>query len=770
MIKTILSVLFVLCSWPLLSTELDASPTEHVPGQFVVWLHPKAAPSVISEHAFLDRGMGLKSVERLNPRYNIWLFQLDNPALEPEALMWLQDQPEVQIVQLNHTNIQHRALPNDSLFFKQWHLQNDGTNGGNGQSDMDAAGAWNVCTGGLTAHGDEIVVAVIDQGFDTNHADLQANYFFNKGEIPGNGIDDDDNGFVDDHRGWNFYTNSNVHAYNNHGTHVAGIVGATGNNDMGISGVNWRVKVLPITGASTLESTVIQAYAYVLEMRKAYNESHGQRGAYIVATNSSFGVDKGQPEDYPIWCAFYDSLGHEGIISAAATANANVDVDSVGDIPTTCPSDFLIAVTNSNSEDELNGFAATGAEHIDLAAPGTRIYSTTLNGTYGNSSGTSMSSPQVAGAIALMQAAICSDDFDQSFHNPAERARELKQQMITTGVDSIAGFQTLMQSGGRLNLAKCVAAVNNGCFEVAVNASVSNCGQCNGQLTAMIRGGVPPFQYHWSNGDTSATLSDACPGLYTLTVTDAQGDSALFTTVVSNAEGMSLEWDLQHPLCAGDENGAITIDTEASVIWSDGATGSTRTLLSGGTYSASIDDSSGCSQHLHFNLISPQPMIVSGAPVLPTSAQANDGSLTAEVRGGVGPYEFEWEDGSSGRTIVNRSEGWYMVTVTDAQGCELVDSLLLGYPVGVNEFKPAEDGVRLYPNPAHNDLNIKAEVGIKYLQIFNAQGQLIHDESVKIEEGETVRLGIRHMASGHYWVRVYTNTGMIAIKPLVITR
>src|SRR5262249_49534599 len=163
------------------------------------------------------------------------------------------------------------------------------------------------------------------------------------------------------------------------------------------AGVNWNVQLMPLKGVGTEDQTV-EAYTYVLEMRKKYNDSNGASGAFVVATNSSFGVNYGQPSDYPLWCAMYDSLGKYGILNAAATTNSNVDVDVVGDIPTACPSEYLITVTNTTAADELYP-AGYGVLTIDLGAPGASIYTTTPNNGYSTATGTSPATPHVAGAI-----------------------------------------------------------------------------------------------------------------------------------------------------------------------------------------------------------------------------------------------------------------------------------------------------------------------------------------------------------------------------------
>ena len=151
------------------------------------------------------------------------------------------------------------------------------------------------------------------------------------------------------------------------------------------------------------ESSIIEAYAYIWEQRKRYRLSAGAQGAYVVVTNASLGVDYANAEDYPIWCAIYDSLGREGILSVAATINKAVNVDEQGDMPTTCASEFLISVTQSTPENQLHSSSGYGATHIDIAAPGA-VYAARPNDTYNTFSGTSGAAPHVTGAVALMYA------------------------------------------------------------------------------------------------------------------------------------------------------------------------------------------------------------------------------------------------------------------------------------------------------------------------------------------------------------------------------
>jgi PKD repeat protein len=171
----------------------------------------------------------------------------------------------------------------------------------------------------------------------------------------------------------------------------------------------------------------------------------------VVSTNSSFGVDLGNPNNFPIWCAFYDSLGAEGILSAGATANANYNVDTQGDIPTACPSNFLVSVTNTTNTDGKNNSCGYGLTTIDLGSPGTNVYNTVTNSGYQNLTGTSMATPHVAGAIGLMYAAACDNLISESKNNPAVVATQMKSYLLT-GVDPVTSMNGITVTGGRLNV------------------------------------------------------------------------------------------------------------------------------------------------------------------------------------------------------------------------------------------------------------------------------------------------------------------------------
>ncbi len=393
----------------------------------------------------------LRLKDTISVEMNIWLLSFSYVTVDKFQSL-VSEKNEVIMAQPNHNNLTLRGdtIPSDPGFGNQWFHRNVGQFGGQVGADMSSTEAWDISHSPVSALGDSLVVAVIDDGFFLAHNDI--NFFVNRQEIPNNQIDDDGNGFVDDYQGWNAYTDSFAISSNSHGTHVSGIIGAKANNGLGGVGVNWGVKILPIQSGVALESVVLKAYGYVLKMRKLYDETSGAKGAYIVATNSSFGIDYANAASYPMWCAFYDSLGTYGIISCGATSNSNINVDVSGDMPTTCTSDYLIAVTNTNRSDS-KVTAGFGSTHIDLGAPGTSIYSTLPGSSYGNRSGTSMSTPQVAGAVALMHSIGCANFSSEYKAHPDSMALVIKQTLLNFG-DSLFGLQGLTVTGNRLNVRK----------------------------------------------------------------------------------------------------------------------------------------------------------------------------------------------------------------------------------------------------------------------------------------------------------------------------
>ncbi len=430
---------------------LQAQKLDHVLGDVMVKMTPQGNVRQLQQRMQTFRGKPtqLAIVRELSKPMRIWLLHFDHATIhEVQFLAELRRQPEVEVAQFNHIFEERETTPDDPNFSAQWQWVNTGQSGGTPDADVDADLAWDLTTGGETADGREIVVCVVE-GANRNHPDLQGNMWVNEAEIPNNGLDDDGNGYPDDYEGWDVVNGSDDINPSGHGTTVSGMIGARGNNGSMVSGINWNVKIMHVEYGSTLESNVIAAYTYPFLMRKLYNETNGAEGAFVVATNSSWGIDGGQPSDSPLWCAFYDSLGMVGILSCGSTTNNDDNVDVVGDLPTACPSEFLLSVTATNRND-VRTFSGFGTTHVDLAAPGENVVSLTLNGAPSNSSGTSFASPLVAGIIGLLYAAPCSSLGAEAVADPAATALRVRD-AIFAGVDVKPNLLDEVKTGGRAN-------------------------------------------------------------------------------------------------------------------------------------------------------------------------------------------------------------------------------------------------------------------------------------------------------------------------------
>ncbi|MDD1725177.1 MAG: S8 family serine peptidase, partial [Methanospirillum sp.] len=343
------------------------------------------------------------------------------------------------------SDISALSYPNDPKYADQWGLSNTGQTGGKSGDDISASGAWDVTTGSS-----DIVVAVIDTGVDYTHSDLAANIWTNPGEIAGNGKDDDGNGYVDDLHGYDFINNDNDPMDDNgHGTHCAGVIGAVGNNGVGIAGINWKVKIMPLKflradGTGDTASS-LNAIAYARKM-----------GADVISCSWG-GTAKSQ--------ALEDAISSTNAVFACASGNEGVNTDVTGHYPSGFTEDQIISVAASDENDGIPSFSNYGATTVDVAAPGVAILSTypgSKGYEYVKMKGTSMATPHVAGLAALLLAK------DGSLSPSTVKSK------IMSSVDTLTAFSGKCVSGGRIDMAKALGGGSGSTTGVTTLPGMSN--------------------------------------------------------------------------------------------------------------------------------------------------------------------------------------------------------------------------------------------------------------------------------------------------------
>jgi hypothetical protein len=469
----------LLLSFIFISTIINAQmrgPMEepYIPGQLIVQIDQNVKiESLIKD---LPANYNFSVDRELSRIMRAWLLKFDvNEIPQEEALRLMKGIDGFTVVQNNHV-IEMRNTPNDPNYNQQWHHNNTGQGGGTTGADIQIEDAWAITTGGQNANGDDIVVCILE-GVDFSHGDLVDNHWVNTAEIPGNGVDDDGNGYIDDINGWNVGNNSgnlNTQA-TGHGTNVAGMIGATGNNNVGVVGANWDVKMMNVIGYNVgSEASVVSAYEYPLVQRQLYNNSNGAQGSFVVSTNASWGIDGANPNNYPIWCAFYDTLGKYGILNCGATTNSNLNVDVSGDMPTACGSQYMVGVGRSDRNDGFQG--GYGATTINFAAPGVQVVTTANGNGYTSTTGTSFASPLTAGVIALLYSIPC-PEFATLATNQPQAAADFVFNALMDGCEPQPAMQGNFVTDGRLNAFNAMTLLMDnvcGACSAPLDVSISN--------------------------------------------------------------------------------------------------------------------------------------------------------------------------------------------------------------------------------------------------------------------------------------------------------
>ncbi|MFQ6107436.1 MAG: S8 family serine peptidase [Thermoplasmata archaeon] len=407
------------------SEEADG---EYVPGELLVAFRPGIAAS---RAQVTRKALGAVTIEEFS-EIGVQHWRLPAGLSVGKAIRELSANPNVLYAEPNYIRYAN-VIPNDTHRNDLWGLHNIGQTGGTMDADIDALEAWAVQTGSST-----IVVGVIDSGIDYNHEDLSANIWVNPGEIPDNGIDDDANGYVDDVSGWDFANDDNDPMDDNgHGTHTSGTVGAMGNNGVGVVGVNWNVQIMPLKFLGANGGGSISNEITAINYAASFEDESGNKIVRITS-NSYGGSHKSKTEQ--------TAIANSGALFVAAAGNSGKSKPKA--YPAGYNLDNIISVAATDHNDDLASFSNYGSNWVDLAAPGVDTLSTYPDDRYRTMSGTSMSTPHVAGVAVLVLA-----------QNPGWTIAQVKDRILAT-VDPLPSLQGKTLTGGRLNARLAVGAPN----------------------------------------------------------------------------------------------------------------------------------------------------------------------------------------------------------------------------------------------------------------------------------------------------------------------
>jgi len=462
-------------------------PASHHPEQVLVRFKPGVAPDGI---AAAHRAAEAKRTVRHYRCVDDLLLVKVPPGRVDQAIAAYRRNPNVLYAEPDY-RVRALAVPDDPGFPSQWGLRNVGQviNGvpGTPGSDIDAVPAWDLTTGSS-----DIVVAVTDTGIDYTHPDLAANMNVHPLEVPGNHLDDDGNGWVDDVFGYDFNNDDpDPMDDDGHGTHVAGIVAARGNNGTGVTGVSWNsrlvaLKFLDENGMGDT-SNALDALDYAVANGIRISNNSWGGGSFSQAMHDAIAASQ--------------SIGHLFIAAAGNDAGNN---DATPNYPSGYNLQNVIAVAASDNVDFPAVFSNLGPTTVDLAAPGVGIYSTLPGAIYGFNSGTSMATPHVAGAAALVMSRA-----------PALTWQEVRDRLLSS-VRPVEFLDGWIVTGGVLNLTGALGDCNGNGVADDVDILKATSADCSGN-------GIPDECEADCNENGVADTCDVVSG----TFDDCDGDGLL---------------------------------------------------------------------------------------------------------------------------------------------------------------------------------------------------------------------------------------------------
>jgi len=421
---------------------LQQDPTlDRIPGQILVRFRTNDVQLNSAARALVNGRLirNLKGVDRLEH------LEVDLPI--DRAIDMLNALPFVEYAEPDYV-VRIDNQPNDTYIGLQWGINNTGQDIrgvlGVNDADIDGFEAWDTRTSAAN-----VIVAIIDSGTQWSHPDLDGNIWSNSDEIANNGIDDDNNGYVDDVRGWDFYNNdNNPDDADGHGTHTAGTVGAEGNNGMGVAGVAWDVQLMPLRfigpfGGST--SDAIAALNYAVDNGARISNNSWGGGGFSSAMRDAI-----------------SSAASNNHLFVAASGNDGVNTDSSPHYPSSYTNNNIISVAASDNRDGIASFSNYGSTSVDLGAPGVDIASTWTGNGYVWNSGTSMACPHVAGAAAVLLA-----------HNPSWSYTQLRDRLLST-VRATSSMNGTTATGGVLNLQAALAGGGGGPANTPPSANINS--------------------------------------------------------------------------------------------------------------------------------------------------------------------------------------------------------------------------------------------------------------------------------------------------------